>query len=89
MSFPTKDKDDILDYVWDWASWLAGDTISAAVVLIEPTGLVLETQSNTTTTVTAWFSGGAVDVTYALTCRITTVGGRRKDNTQKLKIKES
>jgi hypothetical protein len=75
----TKDPDAVLDYQWDWSEWLAtGETI-ASVVITPDTGITLDSQSNTTTTVTAWLSGGTVDEGYRVVCEITTNAGRTDD----------
>ena len=67
-----KDPNAVLDYQWDWADWLAvGETIST-VTIIMPVGITKDSQSNTTTTVTIWLSGGTVGDGYKVTCRITT-----------------
>ena len=76
-----KDPDAVLDYQWTFASWLpSGDTIVSATVTAD-TGLTLDSTSNTTTTVTAWLSGGTVGEKYSVRCRITTAGGRTDDRT--------
>lgn len=83
-----KDPNAILDYQWDWADWLAvGETISTAVFTV-PTGLTLSSQSNTTTTATAFLSGGTVDDGYKVTCRITTNQGRTEDRSIYLRCRE-
>jgi hypothetical protein len=76
-----KDPEAVLDYVWDWSDWLeVGETIVTALVTV-PTGLVLDLQTNTTTTVTAWLSGGTIGNGYAVNCHITTTTGREDDRT--------
>ena len=72
----TKDPGADLDYGWDWSAWLAaGETIISAVVTV-PTGLTKGNESNTSTTVTVWLSGGTVSQSgssiYVVTCVITT-----------------
>ena len=52
-----KDPNAVLDYRWDWTQWLAvGDTISTADVSIADGDVVINSESNTTTAVTAWIS---------------------------------
>lgn len=76
-----KDPNATLDYVWDWTDWLeVGETIQSFALTI-PLGLTLVSSSNTTTTVSAWVSGGTVLIGYALICRITTTDGRVDDRT--------
>lgn len=83
----TKDPDATLDYTLDWSTWLGADTI-ASVAWTLPSGITLETQSNTTTTATAWISGGSAGVTYRVTCRITTAGSRIDDRSFRLNVAE-
>ena len=76
----TKDKDSVLDYVFDAETWLNGDTISSASVTV-PTGLTLDSESNTTLTVTAWLSGGTKGERYKVVCQVVTAGGRTDEGT--------
>jgi hypothetical protein len=76
----SKDPDAVLDYVVDWTAWLTpiSDTISAVQWTVA-TGLTMTAQINSSKTATIWLSGGTVNKTYLVTCRITTTGGRRED----------
>ena len=67
-----QDKDETLDYIFDWKAWLAGDTI--ATVVNVATSLTLGTESNTTTTNTFWITG----TDGSITSTITTAAGRVK-----------
>jgi hypothetical protein len=82
-----KDPNATLDYTFDWSPYLTAisDTI-LSVTWITSSGLTLGTVSKTTTTATAFVSGGIVDATETLTCRITTAGGRVDDRTISLTI---
>ena len=71
----TKDPAAILDFVVDWTSWLAGDTLATATATIA-SGATITSQSNTTTAHTIWISGGTNGASYTVTCTITTAGGR-------------
>lgn len=83
-----KDPDAVLDYTWDWTPWLGeGETIDG-VAWIVPDGIDSDTNTNTDTTATIWLSGGTVDVTYAITCRITTNQDRVDDRTINVSIRE-
>lgn len=75
----TKDPDAVLDYQWDWSNWLAVGEVITNAVLDVPTGLTLDSQNNTDTTVTAWLSGGTVGEGYRVVCTITTDQGRTDD----------
>lgn len=94
---PTIDKDPnaVLDYVFNWAEWLAttGDTIASASIIINDgvaSALTLDTKTNTPTSVTAWLSGGVVGTKVKVTCRITTVSSpaRNEDRSVYVKVKE-
>lgn len=87
MSFSyIKDPDAVLDYEFDWSQWLdVGETISTRLVTV--TGVTLDSSSNTTTTVTAWVSGGTVGTTGTVACRITTSQGRTDERSISLTIR--
>ena len=89
MSLFRKDPDSVLDYTWDWSAWLAADadTIDSYTVTV-PSGLTLDTDSNTTTAVTAWLSGGTVDTTYVVGCRITTAGLRTVERSITIQVQQ-
>ena len=79
MSLQTfsKDPDDVLDFTFDWSTWLAGDTISSDTVTVA-TGLTKDSDSNDTDSVTVWVSGGTNGQSYKVTSQIVTAGGRTK-----------
>jgi len=88
--FFMKDPNAVLDYKWDWSSWLtSGDTITTANVTIASGDVTINSQSNTTTTVTAWISAGTVGTEATLTARVTTAQGRTDDRTITLKIQQT
>ena len=65
-----------LDYGVDWSKWLAtGETISTSAWTVA-TGLVVGTQSNTTTATVVWLSGGTAGAIYTAMNQITTNQGR-------------
>ena len=75
-----KDPSEKLDYVLNWATALAGDTISGSnSTWVTPAGLTQELSpapSNTTTTTTVWLSGGTSPTDYHVENTIVTTGGR-------------
>jgi len=82
-----KDPAAVLDYQFNWAEWLAGDTISASTWTAEE-GLTVEDDDFTSVLTTVWLSGGAVGITYAVTNRIVTAGGRTDERTLRLVMVE-
>ena len=83
-----KDPDAVLDYEWDWSAWLAeGETISS-VVWVVPAGITKDSDTNTTNTATIWLSGGTLDASYKITCRITTNQGRTDDRTRTIIVQD-
>lgn len=93
-----QDPDDVLDWEWDWSTWLAeadDDTIDSHQVLIDDdsdTPLEVDTDaggsSNDDTTVTVWLSGGTAGTLVPVTVRITTADGRTADGTVTFHITE-
>lgn len=85
----TKDPDAVLDYVFDWSSWLAeGETILTHQATIESGDAVIDSTSQTTDTVVVWLSGGTIDTNVELRCRVTTTEGRIDDRTIVILIRE-
>lgn len=85
--FFTKDPNAVLDYEIDWETWLGSDTISSSSWTAD-SGLTVDSDTSTTTTATAWLSGGTVGTTYSVTNRIVTAAGRTEDRTIKIKVAE-
>ncbi len=82
-----KDPDAVLDFGFDWSSWLAtGETISAATWTV-PTGLTKTSQSATSTVATAWISGGTAGTSYELACKVLTSAGRTDERTMKIIVR--
>jgi hypothetical protein len=84
--WPPKDPQEVLDYAIDWTSRLGGDTVSQSVWDV-PTGLVKDSESIAPTMTTLWLSSGALGKTYDITNHIITSGGRRFDQTVRLRVK--
>ena len=86
-----KDPDEVLDYQIDWSTLLGTDTIITSTWVFadaQDNALVMDSNTHTTTTATVWLSAGTAGTTYQLTNRITTLGGRTRDQTMKLKVKD-
>jgi len=86
MNF-VKDSAATLEYVFDWTAWLGTDTIATALVTT-PAGLTEASESNTTTKVTVWLSGGTVGQSYTVVCRITTVAGRIDERSLLIRVRD-
>lgn len=85
-----KDPAAILDYVWDWHDWLGTDTITEISFTVPEGITILEdpSPSELDGVVTAWFSGGTLNSSYIVTCKIVTVGGRTDERSGIFKIKD-
>lgn len=80
----TKRPAEVLDYSFDFAAWLAGDTIADATVDVD--GVTLDDATPGQTAVLAWFSGGTAHTVAKATCTATTAGGRTKQQALYLRI---
>ena len=75
-----------LDFLQDWALWLAsGDTIASSVWTVE-TGLTVDSETNTNTDATAVISGGDAGKTYKVENTITTANGLDETMTWFMKV---
>lgn len=84
-----KDPNAILDYSFDWTTWLGADTISGVQVLTDDASLLVQgAPAHNGKIATVWVSGGTPGGKAAVTCRITTTEGRVDDRTVYLKIRE-
>ncbi len=84
----TKDSAAVLDYLFDWSSWLAAaETITASTVTAT-TGITVQSSSNTTTTATVWLAGGTLGTAYQVTNHVTTNAGRQDDRTITVTIRD-
>ena len=86
----SKDPAAVLDYTFDWAAltngtgksdWLAsGETISSYTVTADA-GIIKNSDTNTSTTVTVWLSGGTIATRYKIVCQIVTNFSRTDERT--------
>jgi hypothetical protein len=82
-----KDPSDVLDYTFDWTSFLAtGETISSYTVTPD-TGLTKDSDSQASGVITYWLSGGTADSLYNVVCKIVTSAGRTVERTATFKVK--
>jgi len=81
-----KDPSAVLDYQINWATWLDGDSILGSSWIV-PSDLTEVSSSHTATTATIWLSGGML-ISYEVTNRIVTAGGRTDDRTIIIKVEQ-
>lgn len=96
--WPNKDPQDTLDYTFDWSRLLGTTTITNVVweingTVISGPGQTVDslTSVNTTsspTSTTILLSGGTVNVTYNISCRITSSSGLVIERSARVSIKE-
>ncbi|MCE9566366.1 MAG: hypothetical protein K8U57_30450 [Planctomycetes bacterium] len=90
MSSPfLKDPGDRVDYLVDYTDWLGTDTITGTPSWTVPTGLTNYAVSNTTTGATIWLTGGTHGNDYTVTCQVTTTGGRIKQQSFTIKVRDN
>ena len=88
MTF-TKDPDAVLDYSVDWLLWLAGDEISSSEWIWSGARPSRRSPTHSPPVGTVvWLGGGDEGVTYPVTNRIVTVGGRTDDRTISVKVED-
>ena len=82
-----KDPDAILDYKWNWSSWLeAGETLSTYAITVSA-GLTNPESTFNSSAVTAWITGGTVGTVETAACLIETNSSRTDERTIYLDIK--
>lgn len=98
LKWDAKDPDEVLDYVCNWYSRLAGDTIVTSTWTV-PAGITKDSDSISMggaegaaldvpdSATTIWLSGGTLAASYSLLNRIVTAGGRTMDQTVKIGMK--
>lgn len=78
-----------LDYSVDWLLWLAGDQISSSEWILEPGATIQKiTDTLTNSRTVVWLGGGDKGITYLVTNRIVTAGGRTDDRTISVKVED-
>jgi len=77
------DTGSVLDFTHDWSDWLtAGELIATSTWAVVPTGeLVIDSETETTTTATVWVSGMVKGHRYELTNEIVTDADRTAQRT--------
>lgn len=70
---PPKDPDATIKYGIDWSDYLGTEQILSSIWIVDP-GLVVESDSYTTTSTAVLLSGGTAGTRYKVTNRITYTG---------------
>ncbi len=96
--WPNKDPQDTLDYTFDWSRLLGSTTITNVVweingVVITSPGQTVNSLTSVNTTsssrsTTILLSGGLNNVTYKVSCRITSSSGLIVERSARISIKE-
>ena len=71
-----KDPDSVLDYQFDWSSWLTTSESISTYALTVPSGITSSDSTFDSNTVTYWVSSGELGRTYSVSCKIDTSEGR-------------
>ena len=83
-----KDPDAVLDYAFDWSSWLAtGETISTRTITVQSGLTQPSTDTESSGVVTVWLSGGTPGTDYDVACKIETSASRTDERTITIKCK--
>lgn len=86
----TKQPVDVKDYDLDYSEWLvAADTVEAAEVTVEPSGLTVGSVFTQDKKIKVWLSAGTNGTVYKLTVTMTTADGRVKQDEFKVKVKDT
>lgn len=90
MAVILKDPSAVLDYTHDWDDeyLLGGETISTSTWAVSPSGLTIDSESETTTTTTVWVSGGTAGKVYLLTNTVTTSASRTEQRTLTIRVED-
>ena len=91
-AFPQKDPDSNLRYYWNWEPWVTvedgGEIVSYAVAIDNPpdAALLIGDTAIDGSVVMAWISGGTVEQTYTVRCRVTLQDGTIEDSSRTITI---
>ena len=89
-SWPPKDPDEILDYLFDWTARLVlGETLSTSVMILASGTVTLGVATIVGTTTKVWISGGVAGGVSVVTNRIVTSASRTYEKSAKLRIRSS
>jgi hypothetical protein len=80
---------DVQDYDIDFTEWLAGfSDIGLSLAVQADTGITVVSSEFANGVAKVWLSGGTTGMTYKITARMTTTGGRVKEVEIRIRVKE-
>ena len=82
-----KARGETLDYKIDWSDWLSSETISTSSWAVS-SGIIKDSDTNTTTTATVWVSGGTLGSLYTVTNTIVTSASRTAQRAFRININQ-
>lgn len=81
-----KDPDAVLDWRWDWSTWLDTDEqINTSTFAVSP-GIIIDSSSFTLFSTTVWLSGGTAGQPYLVSNKITTNQGRTDERSITIRV---
>jgi hypothetical protein len=83
-----KDPDAVLDYAFDWSSWLEGGEVISNHTITVDTGITKDSDSESSGVVTAWLSGGTHGSDYIVACKIITSLSRTDERSINIRCRE-
>lgn len=90
-SWPTKDPNEVLDYVVDWATdrLETGETLASSTFIVAIGDVVIDSQTFTGGFATVWLSGGTDGVRNKIINRVTTSAGRTYEVARTLRVRST
>jgi len=82
----TKNPNAVYDFTIDWANFLASGEVISTSTWTADTGITVDSESETTTTATAFFSGGTLNTVYGAVNTIVTDQGRTDTRTLQITV---
>jgi hypothetical protein len=93
LQWPDKDPEEVLDYPVDFSSWLVSPATlnvtpgQCTVAVTSGVGLTVASVAVTTTTITAWLTGGTAGTTYTLKVTAKDTNGTVRTGVRRVKLK--
>ena len=84
----TKDPEAVLDYAFDWSSWLATSETISTTTITATEGITVDSDSESDGVVTVWLSGGTAGEDYVIDCKIVTNASRTDSRKITIKVRD-